>query len=92
MKRSTTRSCTRLHGASNDTGGNKGSIRTTIRDNGRGLEGDHLDEMLFENSGHLGLRGMRAAARRAGGTLRIFPGEQGGLTVEAIMPLAREKV
>jgi signal transduction histidine kinase len=70
----------------------KGSVRATIRDNGRGVNGDQLDEMLFENSGHLGLRGMRAATRRAGGTLRIFSGEDGGLTVEAVMPLAREKV
>jgi signal transduction histidine kinase len=65
-----------------------GSVRATIRDNGRGLSGDEIDQMLMENRGHLGLRGMRAAARRAGGTLRIFPGEDGGLTVEAVMPLA----
>jgi signal transduction histidine kinase len=64
------------------------SVRATIRDNGRGLTGDEIDQMLMENRGHLGLRGMRAAARRAGGTLRIYPGEDGGLTVEAVMPLA----
>ena len=64
------------------------SVRAVIRDNGRGLSGDELDKMLMENRGHLGLRGMRAAARRAGGTLRIFPAEGGGLTVEAVMPLA----
>ena len=63
------------------------SVRAVIRDNGRGLSGDELDKMLMENRGHLGLRGMRAAARRAGGTLRIFSGEGGGLNVEAVMPL-----
>jgi two-component system, NarL family, sensor kinase len=64
------------------------SVRATISDNGRGLSADQVDQMLSDNRGHLGLRGMRAAARRAGGTLRIFPGEEGGLTVEAVMPLA----
>jgi signal transduction histidine kinase len=64
------------------------SVRAVIRDNGRGMSGDEIDQMLMENRGHLGLRGMRAAARRAGGTLRIFPGDDGGLTVEAVMPLA----
>jgi signal transduction histidine kinase len=65
-----------------------GSVRVVIRDNGCGLTGDQIDQMLMENRGHLGLRGMRAAARRAGGTLRIFPADDGGLTVEAVMPLA----
>jgi signal transduction histidine kinase len=64
------------------------SVRAVIRDNGRGLTGDEIVQMLMENRGHLGLRGMRAAARRAGGTLRIFPEDGGGLTVEAVMPLA----
>jgi signal transduction histidine kinase len=64
------------------------SVRAVITDNGRGLSGDEIDQMLMENRGHLGLRGMRAAARRVGGTLRIFPGDDGGLTVEAVMPLA----
>src|SRR5262245_26568414 len=54
------------------------SLRATIMDNGRGLSADQVDQMLMENRGHLGLRGMRAAARRAGGTLRIFAGENGG--------------
>jgi signal transduction histidine kinase len=65
------------------------SVRAIIRDNGRGLSGDQIDQMLVENRGHLGLQGMRAAARRAGGRLRIFPGEGGGLTIEAVMPLPR---
>lgn len=68
------------------------SVRAIIRDNGRGLPGDEIDQMLMDGRGHLGLRQMRAAARRAGGTLRIFPGEDGGLTVEAVMPLVRETV
>ena len=57
-------------------------IRLTIEDNGRGLAGGARAEQTG-----MGLIGMRARARSAGGELAIRAGDGAGLAVEAKLPL-----
>ncbi|MET0962429.1 MAG: ATP-binding protein [Noviherbaspirillum sp.] len=58
-----------------------GSLRLTVSDNGCGAA-DPLSR-----AGHYGVRGMRERAEALGGDLSIRPGPQGGLEVEACIPL-----
>lgn len=58
-----------------------GSLRLTISDNGCGAADP------FSRAGHYGVRGMRERAEALGGTLAISSGPQGGLEVEACIPL-----
>ena len=57
------------------------SLRLTVSDNGRGAADP------FSRTGHYGVRGMRERAEALGGSLSIGPGAQGGLEVEACIPL-----
>ena len=59
----------------------EGELRLTISDNGRGAADP------ISRTGHYGVRGMRERAEALGGTLAIRPGSQGGLEVEACIPL-----
>lgn len=63
------------------------AVRLTVSDNGRGMEPDAIFKILCEDSRHLGLRGMRAAAREVGGRLSIAASAEGGLAVDAVLPL-----
>jgi two-component system sensor histidine kinase UhpB len=58
-----------------------GSLRLTVADDGRGAADP------FSGSGHYGVRGMRERAEALGGTLAIGAGPEGGLLVEASIPL-----
>ena len=58
-------------------------LRLTVSDNGRGA----IDP--FSRDGHYGVRGMRERAEALGGVLSIRPGPQGGLEVDACIPLQR---
>lgn len=58
-----------------------GALRLTVSDNGRGAADP------FSRDGHYGVRGMRERAEALGGALAIRPGPQGGLEVEACIPL-----
>ena len=57
------------------------SIRLTLSDNGRGFE--------QLRSGGMGLSGMRARARSAGGTLKLESNPGKGVTIEASAPLQK---
>ncbi len=63
-------------------------IRLTITDNGKGIEnlGDRSMPSLERPS--LGMAGMRARARSAGGMFRASRPETGGLTLEATIPIS----
>ncbi len=63
------------------------AVTLVIADNGKGMSPDEIEELLIDDSRHFGLRGMRAAARRVGGNVRIYCGSDGGLAVEARLPL-----
>jgi two-component system sensor histidine kinase UhpB len=58
-----------------------GMLRLTVSDNGCGAADP------FSRAGHYGVRGMRERAEALGGDLTIRPGPQGGLEVEACIPL-----
>ncbi|MDB5759680.1 MAG: Histidine kinase [Burkholderia sp.] len=58
-----------------------GKLRLTVSDNGCGAADP------FSRAGHYGVRGMRERAEALGGELAIRPGPQGGLEVEACLPL-----
>jgi len=58
-----------------------GSIRLTVSDNGRGMESP--------NHAGMGLTGMRARARSAGGDCNISSTTGGGVTVDVSAPLER---
>ncbi len=60
-----------------------GRMRLSIADNGRGL----ASPKSGEEQG-MGLTGMRARARNAGGELRIRPGREKGLTIEVEVPVS----
>jgi signal transduction histidine kinase len=60
-----------------------GRARLRITDNGKGFDPARLP------SGGLGMVGMRARARSAGGELKIETGPGAGLTVEALIPVSR---
>lgn len=57
-----------------------GSIRLRVRDNGKGLPAQQ------EAGKGLGMIGMRARARGAGGELRVGSAEGGGVALEATVP------
>lgn len=57
-------------------------IRLTLSDNGSGLK--------QERSGSMGLSGMRARARSAGGELKLTSEPGAGVTIEVWAPLARQ--
>jgi signal transduction histidine kinase len=76
--------CTRCRvtlGMSGDT------ARLVADDNGRGMANEEISRVLHEESRHLGLRGMRATAKAAGGRVTIGPSAEGGLSIDAIVPL-----
>jgi two-component system sensor histidine kinase UhpB len=56
-------------------------LRLTVSDDGRGAEDP------FSRTGHYGVRGMRERAEALGGTLAIASSPQGGLAVQARIPL-----
>ena len=58
-----------------------GMLRLTVSDDGRGAADP------FSRAGHYGVRGMRERAEALGGRLDIRTGPQGGLEVEACIPL-----
>jgi len=59
-------------------------IRLTIVDNGKGIED------LSAGTQSLGMTGMRARARAAGGIFRVTTPKEGGLKLEARIPLPEE--
>jgi PAS domain S-box-containing protein len=59
-----------------------GELRLEIRDNGRGIPEDRI-----EDSGSLGLVGMRERARALGGDLVIRSAGEGGTTLRLTIPL-----
>jgi signal transduction histidine kinase len=61
-----------------------GQIRLSIADNGKGIQEPRA------GSHSLGMTGMRARARVAGGVFRVESPKEGGLTVEAEIPLPEE--
>lgn len=63
-----------------------GSAALTVEDDGCGLDADALDLVLVGAEPHLGVRGMRAAATRAGGHLTVGPSPRGGLALRATIP------
>jgi signal transduction histidine kinase len=62
-----------------------GRIRLTIQDNGKGMAKE-------VQPGHMGLSGMRARARSAGGELSIHPAPGGGVTIDVSAPLSKPAV
>jgi signal transduction histidine kinase len=63
-------------------------IRLTVADNGKGMRGASAPPGSSSQS--LGMTGMRARARVAGGEFSVASPEGGGLTVEARIPLTAE--
>lgn len=63
-----------------------GRARLRIADNGKGLDPAHVP------AGGLGMVGMRARARSAGGELKIETAPGAGLAVEALIPVAARAV
>ncbi|MFY7565824.1 sensor histidine kinase [Streptomyces sp. WI04-05B] len=61
--------------------GGEGALRVEVTDDGVGKAGDPPEDCGF------GLVGMRERARSVGGTLDAGPGEDGGFTVSAVLPL-----
>ncbi len=61
-----------------------GEIRLSIHDNGKGIRG------AVPAGQSLGMTGMRARARVAGGVFNVTSPEGGGLTVEARIPIPEE--
>ncbi len=61
-----------------------GRIRLSIADNGKGIQEPRA------GSHSLGMTGMRARARVAGGVFHVESPKEGGLTVEAEIPLPEE--
>jgi len=72
------------------------SIRLTLSDNGRGLlRGRELSQHSGQRDGvtqGMGLSGMRARARSAGGELHLKSEPGGGVTIEAWAPIAKPSV
>ncbi len=61
------------------------SIRLTLSDNGRGMA-------AVSNGGGMGLSGMRARARSAGGTLKVDSQPSKGVKIEVAAPLEKQAV
>lgn len=70
-------------------GAREREVRLVVADDGRGMAAEEITRVLCEDARHFGLRGMRAAAKQVGGHLSLSPGRQGGLVVEALLPLER---
>ncbi|MCK7494154.1 MAG: ATP-binding protein [Comamonadaceae bacterium] len=62
-----------------------GELAIVVRDDGRGLSGE------ADEGGRYGLRGMRERAGALGGRVNITSAAQGGVCVEARLPLAAEQ-
>jgi len=62
--------------------GGEGALRVEVTDDGVGE-----DEGMSGDGSGFGLVGMRERARSVGGTLDAGPGEDGGFTVNAVLPL-----
>jgi signal transduction histidine kinase len=60
----------------------RGILKLCISDDGKGI-----DAAAAQDTKSLGLLGMRERASLSGGTLIVGPGEKGGTTVEASLPL-----
>jgi signal transduction histidine kinase len=63
------------------------AVTLRVCDDGRGVDQAALASLLDETAGHLGLLRMRRAAADVGGQLSLAPGSEGGLCVEAAIPL-----
>jgi signal transduction histidine kinase len=63
-------------------------VRLKVVDNGGGLSPEVLESSTSEESSHLGLRHMRAVARRMNGSFHISTAEAGGCVVECAIPLS----
>jgi signal transduction histidine kinase len=61
-----------------------GQVRLSLQDDGRGLDGTRVD------SNGMGMIGMRARARSAGGDVDIRPAPGGGVLIEVRVPLRNE--
>jgi len=58
-----------------------GALLLRVRDNGRGLPPD------WQRPGHFGVRGMRERAAALGGSLELQVPADGGVAVQARLPL-----
>lgn len=76
--------CSRQHVTLEVTGS---SVTLMVSDDGCGLDGPVLDQVLAGGGGHLGFHAMRATAADAGGRLAVAPSALGGLAVSAVIPL-----
>jgi two-component system NarL family sensor kinase len=61
-----------------------GSVKLSVKDNGRGFDPDHLPRR--DGDGGFGLTGMSERARLLGGTLRIESAPGAGTRIEAVIP------
>jgi PAS domain S-box-containing protein len=64
-------------------------VSLLIRDDGVGLHQSDIETLLSEDSGGVGIAGMRARMEQIGGHLDLVP-QAGGLLVCATLPLPRE--
>jgi signal transduction histidine kinase len=64
-------------------------LRLTVRDDGKGLETQTVDE---ERPGHFGLRGMRERAKLIGGELDVWSGPSLGTEIQLRVPGSRAYV
>jgi signal transduction histidine kinase len=64
------------------------AVRLTIRDDGRGMNGEAADAAGGDRHERLGVRGMEERAHMIGGKLDIISGEQQGTTVLLTVPLS----
>lgn len=64
------------------------NIALLIRDDGVGLHHSDIETLLAEDSGGVGIAGMRARMEQIGGRLELLA-QPGGLLVRATLPLAR---
>jgi two-component system, NarL family, sensor kinase len=64
------------------------AVTLIVSDDGEGMSPDEVERYLCQDSRHMGLRGMRMAAKDVGGRLSVSSSDQGGLIVEAVLPHA----
>lgn len=64
-------------------------VELRVSDNGAGMDPASVEAVLEDGSVHLGVRGMRTAAGKLGGTVVLEPRPEGGLTVRASVPYER---
>jgi signal transduction histidine kinase len=64
-----------------------GSVELSVTDDGAGMDPATLAAVVRDESRHLGIRGMRAAATEVGGHVTFEAAEGRGLTVRASIPL-----